>query len=69
MVLTENSFLKNKRWEDTNHFVKVESHLRKLVFNKSNLLRTFKRQVNERAEKMQYVYWILITTFVSSNFS
>jgi hypothetical protein len=69
MVLTENSFLKNKRWEDTNHFVKVESHLRKLVFNKINLLRTFKRQVNERAEKMQYVYWILITTFVSSNFS
>jgi hypothetical protein len=69
MALTENSFLKNKRWEDTNHFVKVESHLRKLVFNKSNLLRTFKRQVNERAEKMQYVYWILITTFVSSNFS
>jgi hypothetical protein len=69
MVLTENSFLKNKRWEDTNHFVKVESHLRKLVFNKSNLLRTFKRQVNERAEKIQYVYWILITTFVSSNFS
>jgi hypothetical protein len=48
MALTENSFLKNKRWEDTNHFVKVESHLRKLVFNKSNLLRTFKRQVNER---------------------
>ena len=35
MDLTDNSFLKNRRWQDTNHFVKGESHLRKLVSIKS----------------------------------